>query len=252
MVTGRRGSRSPQNPANPLPVTLFDLIAVVVVLLSVLAGLSNGAVRELVGLTAFGMAVVGAFLLLPVSRPVARALVHPSWAASAVAIAVAFLLIYIGLQVTGRFLTARLRDAGALGQLDRLGGAGIGAVRAGVLLGAFYLFYRAVTPVEYRPIWIERAALLPVSAAAGETLQRLTPKGATAAGRLGPSLKDALTSPDGDAGIAFGSGSKVADFEPELSPTPSPARADRRHRGEADRRGETSSSGLNVVVEHRR
>lgn len=230
-------------------MTLFDLLAIVAILLSVLAGLSNGAVRELVGLFAFGLAVGGALLLLPISRPIARATVHPTWAASAVAVVVAFLLIYIGLQVGGRFLTARLRASGGLGSLDRVAGGAIGLLRAGLLLGAFYLFYRAATPVGMRPQWIERAALLPVAQAAGDALQSLTPKGMTAAGKLGPALKNAMASPDPGAGAKLGAGQPNAT---DLSDQPAAV-----SRGKAPYNGSTAKprarhKSLDVVMDRAR
>lgn len=224
-------------------MTLFDLIAVVVILLSVLAGLSSGAIRELVGLFAFGLAVVGAVLLLPVSGPLARSVVQPRWAASAVAIVLAFLVIYIALQVGGRFLTARVRDSGPLGTLDRIGGGGVGAVRAAVLLGVFYLVYRAATPVELRPPWIERAALFPAAQLAGTALQTITPKGMAAGAKLGPSLKNALSSAESDEPSTGGS-----DAPTSTSPR---ARRDSRPERETTTRG-APRNGLDVVVERSR
>lgn len=233
-------------------MTLFDIIAIVVVLLSVLAGFSNGAVRETVGLCAFGLAVVGAMLLLPLSGPIARALVHPSWASSAVAVVVAFLLIYIALQVGGRVLTARLRDSGVMGGVDRALGGGIGLARAGVLLGAFYLVYQAATPQDLRPAWIDRAALFPAAAAAGRTLQAVTPGSMAAAGRLGPSLKNALTGPDEGAGLALGRDEGQAAPKTERAST-APTRSEPTRRSRlGDVHGRPARDGLDVVLEHPR
>ncbi len=230
-------------------MTLFDLIAIVVVLLSVLAGFSNGAVREVVGLCAFGLAVVGAVLLLPVSGPLARAVVHPGWASSAVAVAVAFLLIYIALLVAGRLLTSRLRDWGIMGGIDRALGGGFGLARAGVLLGAFYLVYQAATPPELRPDWIERAALFPAAGAAGRTLQAVTPQGVAAAGRLGPSLKEAIAGGDQGAGVALGSDApqNAGGVEPASAPRVKSKPKTRAKADAANRR--STRDGVDVVLE---
>lgn len=231
-------------------MTLFDLIAIIVVLLSVLAGFSNGAVRELVGLCAFGLAVVGAVLLLPFTGQLARAVVQPSWASSAVAVVAAFLLIYIVLQVGGRFLTSRLRDSGILGGIDQTLGGGIGLVRAGVLLGAFYLVYQAATPPALRPAWIDHAALFPAAGAAGRTLQSIAPDGMAAAGRLAPSLKQAMTSPpeaEQAAGITLGADRARNGVQVESDSAERAAPRPRAKTGVASRR--PPRDGLDVVLE---
>lgn len=231
-------------------MTLFDLLATAAIVLSLLAGVSNGAVRELVGLFAFGLAVGGAVLLLPVSRPLARATVHPSWASGAVAIVVAFLVIYIGLQVAGRFLTARLRRSGGLGALDRVGGGAIGLVRAVVLLGGLYLLYNALVPLGARPPWVERAALLPLARTAGQGVQAMTPKGAAAAGALGPALRNAMSNPDPGAGVEFGHSADKNGVE-ETPPAPPPLRRRTGKQGSTAKQ-EASHKGVDVVVDRSR
>ena len=68
-------------------MTLFDLIAIVILLVSGLVGFTRGAVRELVTVFAFILSVLASVYLLPFSGPVARHLMKPVWVANAAAIA---------------------------------------------------------------------------------------------------------------------------------------------------------------------
>ena len=64
-------------------MTLFDVIAAIVLLVSALIGFSRGAVREMINVAAFLLATLGAAYLLRFTGPPARAMVHPTWAATA-------------------------------------------------------------------------------------------------------------------------------------------------------------------------
>ena len=238
-------------------MTLFDLIAVLVLGVSALVGLVNGAVREVVGLFAFGLAASAAILLLPVVGPIARHTFHPAWTGNAAAIAVVFVATYIAVRLSGRWLTQRLRDTGGLGTLDRIVGGAIGVARGLALLGVFYLLFNALTPSELRQDkgqWIEGAVLYPLARASGETLRALTPEGMARAGRVGPLLKDAVTRGATDDGVELGTdrttrnGLTVESGPPEARPESEPASRGARRAGY----GPGERSGLDGLVERSR
>lgn len=223
-------------------MTVFDLTCGLVLAVSTLVGFTNGAVREVVGFFAFGLAVALAALLLPLTGPLARASIHPALVANAAAVVTVFVAAYIALKLVAHWLTMRLRDRGGLGTVNRVGGAGVGVVRALVLMGVFYLLYNAVTPQSLRPHWIEGAALLPAARASGHALQAFAPKGLNAAGHLGGGLKDA---------VSAGASDNAAESAPTLDQTPPadtpPAPIHRRH-GYAPQ----SRRGMDVLVERSR
>ena len=173
-------------------MTLFDVIAAIVLLVSALIGFSRGAVREMINVAAFLLATLGAAYLLRFTGPPARAMVHPTWAATAVALVVTFLIIFIVLKFLAGMAVARLHTQPVLGAADRAIGVGFGLLRALVFLGLFYLVFNAATPREWTPAWISQAKLYPLARASAGVIQSVAPKGMKAAGRYGPVFQNVV------------------------------------------------------------
>ena len=177
-------------------MTLFDLIVLLILGVSALVGFVRGALREVSTVVAFAVAVVVALLSLRFTGHLARAAVHPSWAASAVALIVVFLAVYVLLRVIAGAMGRGVHATKVLGSADRLLGAGIGLIRGLIVLGLFNLLFHAATPPEQAPAWITHARLYPLSQVAGKALRVLAPKGLAVAHRLSPSIAKAV-GPDG-------------------------------------------------------
>lgn len=173
-------------------MTLFDIIALTVLGVSVLTGVMRGATREVTTVVAFVLAAFIALFALRFTGPMALKAVHPSWAANGVAVVVVFLGVYIALRILGAGLTRSVQNARALGTIDRLIGGGFGVIRALILLGIFDLVFNAATPADRMPAWISKAALYPVAQGSGAMLRGIAPKGFAVAGYLTPSIKNAV------------------------------------------------------------
>jgi len=173
-------------------VTLYDLIAILTLLVSGVIGFVRGATREVVTVVAFIVAVALAVLSLRVSGGLARHAIHPPVLANAVAVLVVFTIVYVLLKLAGARLTQRVRTTEALSVLDRAIGVGFGLVRALVLLGVFYLVFNAATPPERVPHWIKDAALYPLSGASGHVLMAMAHQGSAVANTAGPVLEKAV------------------------------------------------------------
>ncbi len=184
-------------------MTVFDLIAVLVLLISGAIGFFRGGAREVVTVVAFVLAVAIAVFSLRLFGPFARAAIHPALLGNAVAMLVVFVAAYALLWMGGKALTRTIRQAEVLSGLDRAVGVGFGLIRALVALGVFYLLFNAATPPERAPHWIKDAALYPLSGAAGHVLMALAPKGEAMAGKVAPVLENAVR--DGGPGDAPGS-----------------------------------------------
>jgi membrane protein required for colicin V production len=169
-------------------VTLFDLVAIVIILVSALVGFTRGAVRELVTVFAFTLAVLAALYLLPLAGPLVRDLMAPAWAANAAAVVVVFIVAYIGFRLAGHWATSRLHAQAVLSTVDRSIGLAFGVLRALVFLGVFYLVFNMATPPELVPQWLARAKLYPVARVSAEVLQTVVPKALGGGGRFGPAL----------------------------------------------------------------
>jgi membrane protein required for colicin V production len=173
-------------------LTLFDIIAVLILGVSVLVGFARGALREVATVISFVLAVIIAIFALRLTGPLARAAVHPAWAATGVALVVVFLAAYIAFRVLASNLMRSVHNVRALGTLDRIVGAGFGLVRGLVVLGIFYLAFNLAPPPMGTPAWIANAKLYPLAHACADALRTLAPRGSALAGKLTPTLANAV------------------------------------------------------------
>jgi membrane protein required for colicin V production len=195
-------------------VTQFDLIALAILALSGLIGFARGALRELVTVIAFVLAVAIGLLALRFTGPLARHWLHPAWVGNVVALLAGFLVSYIAIRIAGAGLTRSIHDVGALGMIDRVAGVGIGLIRGFVILGVFQMVFSAATPRERMPTWISHAALYPAAADSAQALKALEPEGLALAGKLAPTLKKAVADDgqdDGDKHGQLGRDGKAAE-----------------------------------------
>ncbi|HEX8232685.1 MAG TPA: CvpA family protein [Caulobacteraceae bacterium] len=173
-------------------MTPFDVIALLILGVSALVGFLRGAVRELVTVVAFILAVLIALFSLRFSGPIFRASISPDWAANGLAILAVFAAAYILIRVAGGALTRGIHNTRALGMADRIVGVGFGLIRAFVVFGVFNLAFNAATPPERVPRWITGAVLYPLSSFSARALAALAPQGSAMAGKVAPVLENAV------------------------------------------------------------
>ena len=177
-------------------MTLFDIIALLILGVSTVVGLVRGALREVTTVVAFVVAVFIALMALRFTAPLARAAVHPAWAGNAVAVIVIFIAAYVLIRVIAAAVTRNVHDTKVLGTVDRLIGGAFGLLRGLVALGLMTLLFHAATPPEQVPAWISQAKLHPVAEASATALRTLAPKGLAMAHQLTPSLTNAVKGGD--------------------------------------------------------
>jgi membrane protein required for colicin V production len=192
-------------------LTLFDIVAGLLVLASAMIGFSRGAVLEVVSLVSFTFAAMASVFLLPISNPIAHALVNPAWASKVVAILVVFLVAYIALRIAGASIAAVLHSQAALGALDRSLGFILGAGRGLVALGLFCLVFGAVTPRFLQPTWIVGGPIYGVGRASGALIASLAPSGLKAVGGFGRVMTDRVTADTDTAPDDPGASDPAAD-----------------------------------------
>lgn len=173
-------------------MTLFDLVVVILLLVSGLVGFVRGATRELITVLAFVGGALAAVFAVRFTGPIARDAVNPPWAGNAVAMIIVFLAVYILLRVLGASLTKRIHQTKALGSVDRFAGIGVGAVRALVMIGVFHLVFHTATPESRLPAWMTGAATYPLSTAAANGLKVVAGEAAETTDGLAPALRDAV------------------------------------------------------------
>ncbi|WP_269716820.1 CvpA family protein [Caulobacter sp. NIBR2454] len=181
-------------------MTAFDVIAILILLVSGAIGFARGAMRELVTMGALLVAGAVAIFGLRLTGPVFRSFIDPAWAGTTAAVLVVFVLLYILLRLIGANLTQRIHAAQSLGMLDRSIGVGFGLIRALVVLGAFNLVFHAATPEERTPRWVTNSVMWPLSEVSGAVLKSLAPKGGKMAGQLAPAIEKAVRDGASDEG----------------------------------------------------
>jgi len=137
----------------------LDTIIVAVLALAALLGARSGLVGQLARLVALVVAIFGAIRLNEQVTPViASALTDaPAWLVQALAFAVVFLVIYAILLTITLLLERGVRVA-RMQWLNRILGAGLGAGKAGLLLGLLFLAVASYLP-NLSPEAIERSGL---------------------------------------------------------------------------------------------
>lgn len=161
---------------NELPVTLFDVVAGGVVLLSTLLALSRGAVREVFGLVSWiGAIIVAAYAFAPV-RPMVAEAVGNELLADGATVAIVFFVPFVVLKILTGFL-GRSVEGSFLGPLDKLLGLVFGAARGALIVCLAYLVGTAIVARDKHPDWIARAMLRPPVEQGADWLVRFLPEG---------------------------------------------------------------------------
>lgn len=198
-------------------MTLFDLIAGGVLIISGFIGLMRGAAKELTTVLAFIAAVIIALFALRFTGPLARDALDPDWLGNVAAIGIIFVLAYVALRVVAGAIGKRIQQTDALSFIDRVIGLAFGLVRGFVILGVFNLAFNAATPPERVPQWVSGAKLYPLTGVAADILRTFAPQGSRVAGAVAPVVERAVR--DGEAPGAGSQPPRDSGYSPEQRKT---------------------------------
>jgi membrane protein required for colicin V production len=201
-------------------MSLFDLAAGLVLIVSAVVGWVRGASREVAVVAALIIAAIVALAALRFSGPVARHAIHTPWLANIAAILIVFAAVYILLRVMASALTRRIHQTSGLGGVDRTVGAGFGVARALVILGLANLTINAIMPADRMPTWISGAWLFPVSAVSGRALKAFAPHGVDLAKQVAPVVGHAIASSGDDTENRDNNGAPTNAADQEAQPSP--------------------------------
>jgi membrane protein required for colicin V production len=168
-------------------MSLFDIIAGLLLALSAIVGLRRGATHEVTTVLAFVAAAVIAVFGLRFTGAVARQMVATPWMANVAALLVSFVAVYVILRLVAGMLTRGVQ-ATVLSGPDRVLGGGIGVARGLIAVGACLLLIDAAMPPQRVPAWITGARLYPVANASANLLRVFAPQGWKLAGDAAPSV----------------------------------------------------------------
>lgn len=156
-------------------LTLFDVVAIVIVLLSGLAALLRGFVREVLGLASWLGAAIIAFLALPFATP----LIQPVIAGQALATGVAAVAVFLVALVVLKMLSgavANAIDGSALGPLDKGMGLAFGLVRGAFIVCAGYLAAAYLVKPDLHPTWVRDAYFIGPVRQGADRIEALLPE----------------------------------------------------------------------------
>ena len=172
-------------------MSLFDIIAGLLLIVSVIIGFARGATREVTTVMAFLAAAVVAVFGLRFTRGLAAHMMATAWMANVAALLVTFVAVYIVLRMISGILTRGVQRT-VLSGPDRVLGGGIGAARGLIAVGACLLLVDAAMPPQRLPAWITGARLYPVADASASLLRTFAPQGWKLAGDMAPSVASAI------------------------------------------------------------
>jgi membrane protein required for colicin V production len=172
-----------------MALTALDILVVLLVGGGLVLGWLRGFVAEILSLFAWFLAIIALRYLY---EPVRDMLIGPVGTVSGAAVLAFFLvfgLVFLGGKLASRRLGGRVRNS-VVGPLDRVLGAGFGALKGLILATLFFL----VVNLVYDTIW-GRAALRPEWMAQARTYPLLRSGGATIVdlveARRGPAASEA-------------------------------------------------------------
>jgi membrane protein required for colicin V production len=157
-----------------MPLTAFDVAAILVLALSVLVAFFRGAIRELLTIGTWVGAGVATYYGFPYARELARRTMETEWLADAAALCVVFVVPLIALKVAAAVLTEHL-PGGSVESVDRVAGAAFGIARGALVVCVAYLGLTILIAPEDHPDWVKNALILPYVKDGAALLSRLMP-----------------------------------------------------------------------------
>ncbi|MBT3172002.1 MAG: CvpA family protein [Rhodospirillaceae bacterium] len=167
-----------------IPINPVDVLVALVMLISALLAFSRGAVREILGVSAWVGAALVAVFAFPHARPYPRQWVAENWPdldlgetlADAGTALVLFILALIVFTIVNQIISGYVQRS-SMGALDRSIGFIFGLLRGAVLIClAYMLFVWAVKEPEDRPPWVEEAKTMPYIQMGTEIIREIAPE----------------------------------------------------------------------------
>jgi len=155
-----------------MPVTVLDVIVVVVVLISAVLAMVRGFVREVLSVASWVVAAGAAYLLYPHVLP----LVQPYFDSKMMATIVSAAAIFFVALIIASYITMKISDFvidSRVGAVDRALGFVFGAFRGILLMIVALWFFNFL--VAAPPPWVAGARTMPLLVSGGDWLISLLP-----------------------------------------------------------------------------
>jgi membrane protein required for colicin V production len=157
-----------------MPITLLDIILLVVMLISALLAMVRGFMREVLSIASWAAAAIVTVWAYPKLKPIALQYVTNDIVASAAAIGVAFLGTLLLVSIVTIKISDMVLDS-RVGALDRTLGFLFGLARGLVIVVVAFLFFAWLVPDRSQPEWVRSAKSRVVLQGTGDWLMSMLP-----------------------------------------------------------------------------
>ena len=158
-----------------MPITLLDVILLVVMLISALLAMVRGFMREILSIASWATAAIVTVLGFPKLLPIVQGYLSNDIVAKAVTIG----SIFLGTLIIVSVITIKISDMvldSRIGALDRTLGFLFGLARGLVIVVVAFLFFNWLVPDRSQPEWVKNAKSLVVLKKTGDTLMSMLPE----------------------------------------------------------------------------
>ena len=124
----------------------FDLVVVVLLLGSAIIGFARGAVREVLSITAFVVAVIATAWGAPMIWDQASSLLGSEWMGRAAAVFGVFVVVFLAISFLTNAIRRIVHDRADIGLIDRILGFGFGVGRGIVIAALGLLIVESALP----------------------------------------------------------------------------------------------------------
>jgi membrane protein required for colicin V production len=157
-----------------MPITLLDILLLVVMLISGLLAMIRGFMREILSIAAWGVAALVTLYSYSRLLPIAKQYVNSDMVAAGATVAGVFLVTLLVVSV----ITVRVSDMildSRVGALDRTLGFLFGLARGLIIVVVAFLFFAWLVPDRSQPEWVRGAKSKVVLQSTGQWLMAMLP-----------------------------------------------------------------------------
>ncbi|MGI8525721.1 MAG: CvpA family protein [Pseudolabrys sp.] len=158
-----------------MPVTLLDILLLVVMLISGLLAMIRGFMREILSIAAWAISAVAAIYFAGRLAPIVKSNINVGdTPANAIAAAAVFLLVLLLVSVVTVRISDMILDS-RVGALDRTLGFLFGLARGLIIVVVAFLFFVWLVPDRSQPDWVKSAKSKVVLQSTGQWLMSMLP-----------------------------------------------------------------------------
>lgn len=158
-----------------MPITLLDLLLLVVMLISGMLAMIRGFMREVLSIGAWGIAAVTTLYSYQRVLPVAKQYISSDILATAASVGGVFLLTLLLVSIVTIRISDMVLDS-RVGALDRSLGFLFGLGRGLLIVVVAFLFFAWLVPQKAQPAWVQNAKSRLVLQSTGQWLMSMLPE----------------------------------------------------------------------------